>query len=53
MDLIGKIRDVDSGSVILLLSDNEQSLSDVPEWATETGNELLELEETTITTSST
>lgn len=46
MDLIGKIRDVDSGAVILLLSDNEQSLSDVPEWATEAGNDLLELEET-------
>lgn len=45
MDLIGKIRSVDSGSVVLLLSDNEQSLTDVSEWAEEAGNELLEVEE--------
>jgi TusA-related sulfurtransferase len=45
MDLIGKIRDVDSGAVVLLLSDNEQSRTDVPEWAEEAGNELLGVEE--------
>lgn len=45
MDLIGKIRDVESGSVVRLLSDNEQSLTDVPEWAEEAGNELLAVEE--------
>lgn len=45
MDLIGKIRSVDSGAVVLLLSDNEQSLTDVSEWADEAGNELLEVEE--------
>jgi tRNA 2-thiouridine synthesizing protein A len=45
MDLIGKIRDVDSGAVVKLLSDNEQSLADVPEWAEESGNEVLEVEE--------
>jgi len=45
MDLIGKIRTVDSGSVVCLLSDNEQSLTDVPEWAEEAGNDLLAVEE--------
>ena len=45
MDLIGKMRDVESGAVVRLLSDNEQSLGDVPEWAEETGNELLEVVE--------
>ncbi|MEF8806441.1 sulfurtransferase TusA family protein [Natronomonas sp.] len=45
MDLIGKIRDVESGDVVRLLSDNEQSLTDVSEWAEEAGNELLTVEE--------
>ena len=45
MDLIGAIRGADSGAVIRLLSDNEQSRTDVPEWAEEAGNELLEVEE--------
>ena len=45
MDLIGKIRDVDAGTVVRLLSDNEQSRTDVPEWAEEAGNELLAVEE--------
>ncbi|MFC6872621.1 sulfurtransferase TusA family protein [Halobellus marinus] len=45
MDLIGKIRGVDPGTVVLLLSDNEQSKTDVPEWAEESGNEVLGIEE--------
>jgi TusA-related sulfurtransferase len=45
MDLIGKIRSAESGDVIRLLSDNDQSLTDVPEWAEEAGNELLAVEE--------
>ncbi len=45
MDLIGKIRSAKSGDVIRLLSDNDQSLTDVPEWAEEAGNELLAVEE--------
>lgn len=45
MDLIGKIRSADSGDVIRLLSDNDQSLTDVPEWADEAGNELLAVDE--------
>ncbi|WP_123620287.1 sulfurtransferase TusA family protein [Halorubrum sp. CSM-61] len=45
MDLIGKIRSAESGDVIRLLSDSDQSLTDVPEWAEEAGNELLAVEE--------
>ena len=45
MDLIGAIRSADSGDVIELLSDNDQSLTDVPEWAEEAGNELLAVDE--------
>ena len=45
MDLIGAMRSVESGAIIRLLSDNEQSLTDVPEWAEEAGNEVLTVEE--------
>jgi tRNA 2-thiouridine synthesizing protein A len=45
MDLIGKIRSAESGDVVRLLSDNEQSLTDIPEWTEEAGNELLAVEE--------
>ena len=45
MDLIGKIRSAESGDVVRLLSDSEGSLTDVPEWAEEAGNELLAVEE--------
>ncbi len=45
MDLIGKIRDVEPGDLVVLLSDNEQSLTDVREWTEEAGNELVEVDE--------
>jgi TusA-related sulfurtransferase len=45
MDLIGEIRSADSGEVIRLLSDNDQSLTDVQEWAEEAGNRLLAVDE--------
>jgi tRNA 2-thiouridine synthesizing protein A len=45
MELIGALRGAESGSVVCLLSNNEQSLTDVPEWADETDNELLAVEE--------
>jgi tRNA 2-thiouridine synthesizing protein A len=45
MDLIGQIRDAEAGDVVRLLSDTDQSLTDVPEWADEAGNELLAVEE--------
>ena len=46
MDLIGRVRSASSGDVILLLSDSDQSLTDVSEWVDETDNELLAVEET-------
>lgn len=46
MDLIGRVRSAGSGDVILLLSDNDQSLTDVSEWVDETENDLLEVDET-------
>ncbi|OSO97504.1 SirA family protein [Halorubrum ezzemoulense DSM 17463] len=45
MDLIGAIRSAESGDVVRLLSDSGGSLTDVPEWADEAGNELLAVEE--------
>ncbi len=45
MDLIGKIRSAGASDVVCLLSDNDQSLTDVPEWTEEAGNELLAVEE--------
>ncbi|WP_135304629.1 sulfurtransferase TusA family protein [Haloarcula amylovorans] len=45
MDLVGAIRSADEGTVVRLLSDNDQSLTDVPEWVESTGNELLAVEE--------
>lgn len=42
MGLIGKAKDVDSGTVVRLQSSNEQTEGDVAEWADESGNELLE-----------
>ena len=43
MDLIGKAKDVDPGTVIRLQSSNEQTEPDVAEWADESGNDLLEV----------
>jgi tRNA 2-thiouridine synthesizing protein A len=45
MDLIGKAKDVDPGTVVRLQSSNDQTESDVAEWAEESGNELLEVVE--------
>jgi TusA-related sulfurtransferase len=45
IDLIGAIRDVDPGDVILLLSDSDRSLTDLPEWVEEASNDLVEDEE--------
>lgn len=45
MDLIGAMRSLNSGSIVRLQSDNDQSLTDVPEWAEESGNEVLAVEE--------
>ena len=45
MDLIGRVRSASSGDVVLLLSDSDQSLTDVSEWVDETDNELLAVDE--------
>ncbi|ELZ30519.1 SirA family protein [Halosimplex carlsbadense 2-9-1] len=45
MDLIGAVRSAESGAVVRLLSDNERSLTDVPEWVEETDNDLVATEE--------
>ena len=45
MDLIGAIRDVDPGDTVVLLTESDRSLSDVPEWVAEAGNDLLAVEE--------
>lgn len=43
MDLIGKIKTVDSGTVVELLTADEGSKNDVPEWLEEAGHELLDV----------
>jgi len=45
MDLIGAVRGVDPGDVVVLLTDTDRSLTDVPEWVEEAGNDLLAVEE--------
>ena len=45
MELIGAFRDAESGAVVALLTDEEQSLTDVPEWVAESGNEVLDTED--------
>ncbi|WP_136689384.1 sulfurtransferase TusA family protein [Halorhabdus amylolytica] len=45
MDLIGKVKEVEAGTVIELLTSDEGSKNDVPEWLDEAGHELLEIEE--------
>lgn len=45
MDLIGKVKQVDSGTVIKLQTSDAGSKNDVPEWLEEAGHELLEIVE--------
>jgi len=45
MDLIGRVRSATAGDVVLLLSDSDRSMTDVPEWVDETENELLAVDE--------
>ncbi|AKH98565.1 sulfurtransferase TusA family protein [Halanaeroarchaeum sulfurireducens] len=42
MDLIGKVKSVDSGTVVELLTGDEGSKNDVPEWVDEAGHEHLD-----------
>ncbi|MFB6114417.1 MAG: sulfurtransferase TusA family protein [Halodesulfurarchaeum sp.] len=43
MDLIGKIKKVEDGTVVELLTGDEGSKNDVPEWIEEAGHELLDI----------
>lgn len=43
MDLIGEIRGVETGAVVGLLSDNENSTTEVQEWADEADNEVTDI----------
>jgi len=43
MDLIGEIRSVETGDVVVLLSDAENTTTEVQEWADESGNEVTEI----------
>ncbi|MFC6758139.1 MULTISPECIES: sulfurtransferase TusA family protein [Haloarcula] len=43
MDLIAEIRAVDTGTVVALLSDADNSKTEVQEWAEESGNEVTDI----------
>ncbi|MFB6130013.1 MAG: sulfurtransferase TusA family protein [Salinigranum sp.] len=45
MDLIGKVKTVDSGTVIELQTSDSGSKNDVPEWLEKAGHELLDIVE--------
>ena len=45
MDLIGKVKEAESGTVIELLTSDSGSKNDVPDWVDETDHEYLGIEE--------
>ena len=45
MDLIGKVKESDPGTVIKLQTSDAGSQSDIPEWLDEAGHDLLEMVE--------
>jgi len=45
MDLIGKVKESDPGTVIELQTSDDGSKSDVPDWLDEAGHDLLEVVE--------
>jgi len=45
MDLIGKVKEAEPGTVIELLTSDSSSSHDVPEWVDETDHEFLGVEE--------
>lgn len=45
MDLIGKVKGLDAGTVVELQTTERNSTTDVPEWLEKAGHELLEIEE--------
>jgi len=42
MDLIGKVKSVDAGTVVELQTSDRGSTTDVPEWVEKAGHELLD-----------
>ena len=45
MDLIGKVKQADAGTVFELKTSDSSSSHDVPEWVEKAGHELLAVEE--------
>ncbi|MFP8956937.1 sulfurtransferase TusA family protein [Natrialbaceae archaeon A-CW3] len=45
MDLIGKVKSLESGTVVELQTTERNSTTDVPEWLEKAGHELLEIDE--------
>ncbi|MCU4744530.1 sulfurtransferase TusA family protein [Natronoglomus mannanivorans] len=45
MDLIGKVKTLDPGTVVELQTSERNSTTDVPEWLEKAGHDLLEIEE--------
>jgi TusA-related sulfurtransferase len=45
MDLIGKVKSAEAGTVFELLTSDSSSSHDVPEWVEEAGHELLDVVE--------
>jgi TusA-related sulfurtransferase len=45
MDLIGKMKSLDAGTVVELLTTDSSSKTDVPEWAQKADHELLDITE--------
>ena len=45
MDLIGKVKEADPGTVIELQTSDDSSQSDVPDWLDEAGHDLLDVVE--------
>jgi TusA-related sulfurtransferase len=43
MDLIGKMKSVESGTVVELLSSNEGTENDLTEWTEKSGHELVDI----------
>ena len=45
MDLIGKMKSLEAGTVVELLTTDSSSKTDVPEWVDKAGHELLDVAE--------
>jgi len=45
MDLIGRVKTLDPGTVVALQTTERNSTTDVPEWLDEAGHDLLGIEE--------